>query len=105
MKKSGAQRDQMARAVVVLALITLTATRAYGTWFRRASACESYPPANAVFLGQVTSSETLSDGSTRTRFDVKEAFKSVRQQKQSRFPSARRCLTWVQYIFGVGRNT
>jgi hypothetical protein len=77
MKKSGVQRDQMARAVVMLALIILAATKAHGTWLRRASACESYPSASAVFLGQVASSETLSDGSTRTRFDVKEAFKGV----------------------------
>ena len=77
MKKSGVQRDQMVRVVVALALIILAATKAHGSWLRRASACESYPSASAVFLGQVASSETLSDGSTHTRFDVKEAFKGV----------------------------
>jgi hypothetical protein len=65
----------------LLLAFTLIASQANATWCRRASACESYASASAVFLGEATTGESLPDGSTRTRFLVKEAFKGVSERE------------------------
>jgi hypothetical protein len=70
-------RAEIKRALLVLSVTLLVVARAHCNWCRRLPACESYRSAEAVFLGQVVASEILSDGSIRTRFAVKEAFKGV----------------------------
>jgi hypothetical protein len=76
-KQLGVQRAGAGRTVFVLVVTLLVLPRANGTSWRPLSACEAYGSAGAEFVVQVVASETLSDGSNRTRFVVKEAFKGV----------------------------
>ena len=66
--------------------------------------CSQRKHASAVFLGQVIASETLSDGSTRTRFDVKEAFKGVSATEVVVNSVGAPMLSMMQYIFVPGTN-